>query len=314
MSKNQYIFAVARTRVLETKLLTDAFIEQLIAAPDAEQCQRLLTEKGWDEDLTIEEAKTWETVRDLRVPMDAFDVLTFPKLYHNLKAAIKQTISPEAESHAFYDLPDYGREAMLKIVTTKDYSALPAHMQKVAKEAYETYLHTQDGQLCDVMVDKACLEAIGAAGEKAAEKVVRDYAQTTVEVADIKIAVRCAATGKSAEFASKALAKCKGLNVSELSRAIALGPEKTIEYLRKTAWSEAADALEESTSAFERWCDNRMIDTMKPQKMDPFSIGPIFAYAIARQNEIKTVRIILLGKANGLSESGIRERVRKMYG
>ena len=312
MSKNQYIFAVARTRVLETKLLTDAFVEQLIATPDVEQCRRLLAEKGWDESLTREEEKIWETIKDLRVPETYLDVLKFPMLYHNLKAAIKQTMDSDAKSIAFYKDENYGRESMIKIISAKDYSKLPLHMRAIAKEAYETYLHTQDGQLCDIMVDKACLEAIGKAGKESDEAVVRDYARSIVEITDIKMAVRCERTGKSYDFCKKALADCPGINVSELSRAASTG--KVMEYLKNTSFSEAAEALEQSTSAFERWCDNRMIEAMKPQKMEPFSIGPVFAYAVARLNEIKTVRIILLGKANGLPERGIRERVRKMYG
>ena len=39
----------------------------------------------------------------------------------------------------------------------------------------------------------------------------------------------------------------------------------------------------------------------------------VIAYVIARQNEIKTVRIILSGKQNELPDDSIRERVRKMY-
>ena len=42
-------------------------------------------------------------------------------------------------------------------------------------------------------------------------------------------------------------------------------------------------------------------------------MGPIIAYYLARQNEIKTVRIILTAKANGFSEEATRERVREMY-
>ena len=57
----------------------------------------------------------------------------------------------------------------------------------------------------------------------------------------------------------------------------------------------------------------RIIRAMKPQKYNAFTLGPIFAYVIARQNEIKTVRIVLTGKQNDLSEEAIRERVREMY-
>ena len=34
----------------------------------------------------------------------------------------------------------------------------------------------------------------------------------------------------------------------------------------------------ESASAFERWCDNRMIEMLKPQKYEAFSVGPLLGY------------------------------------
>jgi V/A-type H+-transporting ATPase subunit C len=46
---------------------------------------------------------------------------------------------------------------------------------------------------------------------------------------------------------------------------------------------------------------------------NPFGIGPIAAYILARANEVKTVRIILAAKRNGLPEEMLRERVREMY-
>ncbi len=75
----------------------------------------------------------------------------------------------------------------------------------------------------------------------------------------------------------------------------------------------AQQALKTSASAFERWCDNRLIETIRPQKMNSVSMGPIIAYYLARQNEIRTVRIILTAKANDFPEEAIRERVREMY-
>ena len=74
-----------------------------------------------------------------------------------------------------------------------------------------------------------------------------------------------------------------------------------------------AEALAESPSAFERWCDNKIIQTIKPQKYNPFSVEPLVAYVLAKENEIKTVRIILTARLNGLEEEQIRERIREMY-
>ena len=52
----------------------------------------------------------------------------------------------------------------------------------------------------------------------------------------------------------------------------------------------------------------------RPQKTNSVSMGPIIAYYLARQNEIKTVRIILTAKANDFPEETTRMRVRDMYG
>jgi V/A-type H+-transporting ATPase subunit C len=45
----------------------------------------------------------------------------------------------------------------------------------------------------------------------------------------------------------------------------------------------------------------------------PFTIGPLAAYILARESEIRSVRIILTGKANDMPEETIRERIRKTY-
>ena len=86
-----------------------------------------------------------------------------------------------------------------------------------------------------------------------------------------------------------------------------------IAYLDHTAYADAIEELSQSVASFERWCDNRMIETIKPQIHNPFGIGPIAAYILARDNEIKTVRIILAAKRNSLPEEMLRERVREMY-
>ena len=65
------------------------------------------------------------------------------------------------------------------------------------------------------------------------------------------------------------------------------------------------------------------MDDYRQQQIDvlkeavPYSeklIGAIVvAYVLAKENEIKTVRIILTARLNGLEEEQIRERIREMY-
>ena len=322
MSDNQYTYAVARIRDKEVSLFSQATIEQLLACKDEKQCLQFLVEKGWGEAdtpmeaeaiLTREKEKTWELMRELVKDMSVFDVLTYPDLFHNLKAAIKEIATEEKNPNIFYKDTAVSGEEMMEIISAKDFSRLPENMREAAKEAYETLLHTRDGQLCDIIIDRAALDAIYQAGKESKDEIIRDYAESTVAVADIKIAVRSQKTAKTMDFMKKAMAECDSVSVELLARAALSGMDAIGEYLSGTAYAEGAQALAESPSAFERWCDNRIIQTIHPQLYNSFTIGPLVAYVLARENEIKTVRIILSGKLNELPEESIRERVREMY-
>ena len=318
----QYTYAVARIRALEVSLFSDSTIDQLIACQNYDQALQFLEEKGWgdaessgdaEKILTREEEKTWEVVKELSIGMEHFDVLSYPKLFHNLKAAVKEVCTGDKNRHIYYEDVRIPGEEMRKIVEDRDFGKLPDSMRIAGEKAYETLLHTGDGQLCDVIIDRAALDAIYQAGKASPDKIIQDYAESTVAVADIKIAVRSQKTAKSTDFMKRAMAECDSLSVSQLSKAALSGMDAICEYLRGTAYAEGADALAESPSAFERWCDNRIIQTISPENYHAFTIGPVIAYVIARQNEIKTVRIILSGKQNELPDDSIRERVREMY-
>mgnify|MGYP003161062261 FL=1 len=323
MSKTKYTYAVARIRALEVSLLTNAVIEQLLACKSAEQALQLLVEKGWgdltagtldaDEVLNKEEEKMWQTIREVAPDMHVFDVLSLPKLYHNLKAAIKEVCTEVENKNIFYDDCEIPGEEMFALVQNKEFDKLPGNMLATAREAFDTLLHTRDGQLCDLIIDRATLEAMLEAGKKSGEKIIEEYAQTAVAIADIKIAVRSQKTGKNAEFMKKAMVNCSEINVDQLTQAALAGAEEIAQYLEGTSYREGADALRISPSAFERWCDNKMTDSMRSQKYESFSVGPLLAYLLARQNEIKTVRIILTGKQNEFPDEAIRERIREMY-
>lgn len=320
---DKYIYAVARIRALEMSLMSQAAIEQLVATDSYKKAVQFIIEKGWgdsdnasmDENdiLRAETDKTWAAVAEMVNDMSVFDVIRLPDLYHNLKAAIKTVVAGKTPAHVFFDNAEIDGQKMLSIVSDKAWDRLPEHMRDCAREAWDCMAQAGDGQMCDAVIDRGTLLAIMQAAKKADDSLLRDYAETTVAVADIKIAVRSMKTGKNKDFMKRAMAECNTLDIDRLAMAAVAGMEEIERYLADTAYAGGAEALSESASAFERWCDNRIIETIKPQKYNPFTVGPIVAYILARLNEIKTVRIILTCKLNQLPEEAIRERVREMY-
>lgn len=322
MSDTQYTYAVARIRSRELALFNAAAIEQLLSAKSYDDCMRLLADKGWGgadaridaEGLLAEERdKTWRLIGELVEDMSVFDVFLYGNDYHNLKAAIKIVCTDDMQEGLFITHGTIDPQLFVSAVRGHDFSLLPAAMQSPAEEAYDALSQTRDGQLCDIIIDRAALEATYAAGKATKNELIAKYAELTVVAADIKIAVRCNRAGKPLDFIKRALAPCDSLDCYNLSRAAAESVDAICDYLSTTAYSDAVSALAQSPSAFERWCDNLIIAYIRPQQFQPFGIGPLAAYILGRENEIKTVRIILSGKRNDLPEQSIRERVREMY-
>lgn len=321
MPEKLYVYAVARIRSKEMQLLDTQFINQLMAAPGYRECLKLLMEKGWGKEgcteleqiLTYEQQKTWAFISELVEDMSVFNVLLLPNDYHNLKAAIKTVYTGLEDENLFLSRGTVNAKTILEAVKAQDYSLLPEHMRTSAREAYRVLTQTGDGQLCDLIIDKAALEALYAAGKEQTDDVLRLFTEQKIASSNIKIAVRAQRTGKPLEWIQRALAACDSLDIERLSRAAASGLEDIYEYLKHTEYGEGVNELEQSLSLFERWCDDRLIQRIQPQKYNPFSIGPLAAYLLARDNEIRTVRIILLGKLNQLSNQSIRERLRIMY-
>ncbi len=86
-----------------------------------------------------------------------------------------------------------------------------------------------------------------------------------------------------------------------------------LNYLEKTPYVRGALEYRESTSAFEKWCDDILMDCVSAAKFTALGTDPIVAYYLARDAELKTARIILSAKKNHLDGDLIRERVRTLY-
>ena len=319
--QQDFTYAVARIRFRETKLLSDTDLNALLMSSDVDAVMRLLRDKGWgdntdcrpEELLALEENKLWEFINETVDDISVLNFLLIPNDYHNLKVILKCiTRDLEPDSMLIEDSVEDAK-TIYEAIKSREYGDLPEYLQEVAQDAMTTLLQTSDGQLCDIIVDKACMEHVYRLGKESKSDIIRLYCELFVVAADIKIAIRCANTKKKLDFIRRALAECDTLDVERLAQAAFEGKDEVIAYLGTTEYRSAVDAIETSMSAFEKWCDDYMTNAMKPQKWEPFGIGPVVAYIIARQNEIKAVRMILSAKLNDLSENTIKERLRDMY-
>jgi V/A-type H+-transporting ATPase subunit C len=319
MAKNLYPYAVARIRSKELSLLNSSMMDQLIGAKTEEDCLNLLAGKGWDTESGVdkmfasEQKKTWDLLSELVSDLSVFNVFLLKNDYHNLKAAIKLRCTNTSMPSVYILNGTVPVEKIQAAVEKSQWDLLPEEMQAPAQEAFEALLHTRDGQLCDFILDKACLCAIEKAGKASDTEAIREYAERTVAAADIKIAVRALHTGKPLSLIESSLAPCDSLDTDRLAKAATQSEEAIFDVLSTSRYADAIDSLRESPSAFESWCDNLIIRKIRKELYNPFTLGPLAAFLIAKETELKSVRILLSGKRNGMPEDFIRQRMRELY-
>lgn len=316
----EYIYAVARIKTRELALLSGQDIDRLLAAKSPEECLRFLADKGWGDGhsgsagdvLAAETEKTWALMHELLPDLTPFHILLYPIDFNNLKAAVKCTVTGAAPHEVFMPGGTVDAAEMEKAAKQSDFSALPDFMAKPAALAQSALLQTRDGQRCDLILDAACLNAIYETGRDSDNALIRALAILTVDTADIKIAARAMKTHKNRAFLEESLAKSDTLNLDGLMTAALKSPEDFYTFLSRTDYKDAVEPLKESASAFEKWCDERKIALVRSGRHDCFTVSALLAYVVARQTEIATVRILLSGKQNALSDDKIKTRLRQM--
>ncbi len=317
----QYTYQVARIHAIEASLLTITDLEQILGAKDEKEAINILSEKGFSglgtyKDtptlLKEEREKTKKLIKSLVPDSKDFDIFLLKEDFHNLKAAIKAFFSGEREG-IFSEGGSLDIELIKNAVKENNFSNLPENMQKAGEEALSALAKTGDGQLADIIIDKALLNATFEAGKNSTCETVREYAELFVALSDIKIAFRGAKMNKSFEFLRRCLAKCESLDIEKLAECASRGEDALSEFIEYTPYSECLGIIKKSYTEFEKWCDNKIMSVILKQKTNPFTIAPIVAYYHARETEIGAVRLVLSGVLNGLDENLIKERLRLLY-
>lgn len=325
--KEDYIYAVTRVHMNERNLLSRQDLEQLVAAKNAAEVFRMLADKDWgtpntppnDADALVaaELEKTWGLVQELTKGAAPFDVFRCSNDFHNLKAAIKLEYTASANDAGneryFINFGNIELETILAAAKTHDFSSLPPAMAQAGQQAYEALAQTGNGQACDMAIDRFALVAVYEAGKASGSKLLQRYAELTVDSANIKAAVRCCLMKKNRDFIERAVAPAGTLNTNALIDAATHSLDDIYECLRHTSYEGAVDALKTSMADFERWCDNQMIEMIRPQRFVNDSVEPLAAFILGRENEIRMVRLILSAKINQLSSEALRERLRDTY-
>ena len=329
MDKSKFIQSSTRLRVLEKEFLKSENFIRISETETLEDALRSLSDTVYNKyinklsspteyEYILKEELTnfYDELFDISPSKIPVKLLTLKYFYHNLKVLIKEDIGKKDLKDLYmnigdFDLKEY-KDALLKGSKKNKYFELITRVE-------ELYEEKKDPQLIDIYLDNAYFtELLELAKESEVDLIIK-YAKNLIDFTNIRTLLRAKKQEKSVEFLRSII--IEGGNVREetyfdlLNRDISSDTDafKKLEIYKYI--KEALDSFKErgNLSDFEREMDNYFIDLIKDVKYITYGPEVVFANALAKEMEIKNLRIILVSKLNGLNSEFIREKLRDTY-
>ena len=329
MDRSKFIQSSTRLRVMEKELLKS---ENFIRASETETLEdalrslsdtvynkyinKISSPTEYEYILKEELTRFYDELFDISPSKIPIRLITLKYFYHNLKVIIKEDIGKRDLKDLYmnigdFDLKEY-RDALVKGSKKNKYFEL---IQRVE----EIYEEKKDPQLIDIYLDNAYFTELLELAEESQVDLFIEYAKNLIDFTNIRTLLRAKKQEKDVEFLRQII--IEGGNVRKetyldlLNRELSSDTEvfKKLEIYKYI--KEALDSFKErgNLSDFEREMDNYFIDLIKDVKYITYGPEVIFANVLAKEMEIKNLRIILVSKLNGLDSEFIREKLRDTY-
>jgi len=328
---NSYAYAVARIRVLETRLLTREQVERLIEADSPDEVLRRLgdsryasyiAEAGESLDFEAMLDKEALALRRLMGEITPDPVLTdaffLPYDYHNVKVYVKRQ-GAGGEVADLISLAGTIPPAKLKeAVSNHDYSGLPPAMRGGLQAVDEQTSMAVDPQRTDTILDQALYAQIfDSLGQGSAHDFVRDLFVKEADRINLRTLLRAKRDESDLKVLTDSLLPGGTIEPSFWAKALDMPLELLAEEptVKRLSMDEGVRFYEKTgrMTVFERLMDMAQMEKVRAARHNPFGIEPVIGYLLAVENELKLIRLIMVAKTNHIPEDKLRERLRDVY-
>jgi len=148
---------------------------------------------------------------------------------------------------------------------------------------------------------------------------MRDYFRQRIDLSNLKLFLRCRYLELPASQFEEKFISGGTLEKKLFSDNYDCQLEDFTQVIRSTpyaeVWKQGVEFLasRESFVVFEREIDNLLMNYLKIAKQITFGPEPLFAYGLARKQELRLVRLVLVGKILDVPGSILKERISQTY-
>ncbi len=328
---SRYMCAVGLARMLETKLLDKPSVNRLVESRDIHALKRELGETQYHyltsvgtqfadfEPALHEELKrAYQLISSIAPEPELINLWRSRYDFHDLKAAYKAKIFGESADAASSGLGAIDIKLIKLAIKEDNLSLLPQNIRKTIKNTIVLLGDARGGINIDTAFDKAMYNFLYLGAKKSNCIFFRILIQQYIDLTNLKIYLRLKKRAQNKKLLAQALLEhgliekqrfldLYELPVSELPSALAHTPYTALisEVLPRHSKQGNLDLLEGLT-------ENYLSEYIQLARLTCMGAEPLIAYLWAKENEIKLLRTILVGKLNNLSKEVIKRRITRV--
>jgi V/A-type H+-transporting ATPase subunit C len=307
---SKYAYSFGRVKALEAALVDKAQFKRMAEAPTAAEAAKILSETAYADlegaDIpTIENVlqeelrKVYDLAQHISPKKEITDLLQMRYDFHNAKVLLKAEV---ASREPAYLIPlGIVEIEKLKKGFKERIKDLPAPLAQAVEKARLRYEETNDTQVIDFVIDSEYVRSLLEHSQ--GYPFLKEFFQMKIDLENIRNFVRCQRF--NVDFAKvyleggtvdlKTFETLQGESVESLTHAV-----QTRNYSHVV--EEGLKDYEEThrLTLYEKLTEDFLIEHLKRAKMVTLGIEPLLGYILAKEREIKQIRLILLGKLKGV--------------
>lgn len=329
---SRYAYAVGRIRVLETRLLDMAKLSRMVESKSADEALRILGETEYADlvsrvagphdyaQVTAGELTRVYSLMKKLLPDEALvDLFLIKYDIHNMKVALKAHFQGQNFDHLLIDTGLVPAKLMTYVCQQEKLPGVPAQYYSFASAAARSYEESTDPKVIDVVLDRLQYSHTIAFAEQHGYTFLARLLASQADLANIKSLVRTKRLGRGRDFLAESLLAGGTMPQAAFLEAVTedwpaiIGRFSSSPY--RVVVEQGINALLESRglTTLEKLSDGFLTALSRTARFQAFGPEPIMNYILAKENEVRNIRIIMIGKLNGVPHEEIRERLREGY-
>ena len=332
MVEKLYLDIIPKIRVYEKRLIDNVKFNRMLDLENIDEVFKFLSETVYGENisddiniynyeqvLSLEFGRLFKSLKDIFDNKELINIFLKKYKYNNIKLMLKAKLLNVDLGDILFNIEDFDNEFIYTAIKTENYSSLPDEIGDLVKKTLKDFEENKDPQRIDILIDKIMFGELLKESKNISSDFLTKYIQILIDVFNVKTLFRIKNLNLNRALFDDVIVSGGNIALSNLKMIFSEPKENILNRFSMTnMYKHIKEGLEnyvnnDDLNILDKELDDYLMEYLKNAKIITTGLAPIIGYINAKENEIKNIRIVLVGKINNVDSDSIKRRLRKNY-